>query len=111
MKLAELEPEFLKITGDRTFRTDATIADCDGLMFLCPVCFKKNSGPVGTHRVICWKPHVPQTRRPKPGRWNILGTSFGDLTLQAGSSSVLLTSVLLTGGCKAHFFIRNGEIC
>lgn len=105
MRLADLEPEFLKIVDDRSHRRDATFQDCDGIFFLCPLCFKANNGPVGTHGVICWKPHVPQTRSPTPGRWSIEGTGFHDLSLVAGSSSVLLM-----GGCNAHFFIKNGEI-
>jgi hypothetical protein len=42
---------------------------------------------------------------PTPGRWDFQGTGLQDLTLVAGSSSVLLT-----GGCRAHFFVRDGEI-
>ncbi len=33
------------------------------------------------------------------------GTGIADLTLVAGSSSVALQ-----GGCKAHFFVRDGAI-
>lgn len=107
MRLTELEPEFLKLCDPegKSHRTDATFEDCDGLFFLCPVCFKANGGNVGTHGVICWKPHVPQTIQPTPGRWSQTGSGFHDLSLVAGSSSVLLQ-----GGCNAHFFIQNGEI-
>jgi hypothetical protein len=106
MKLTALDPRFVKIEGECSWRTDATISDCDGLIFLCPVCFRKNRGPVGTHSIICWKPHVPLSRSPGPGRWNILGTSIDDVTLQAGSSSIHLTGP----GCGAHFHIRSGDI-
>lgn len=106
MRLTELEPRFLKIIAEDHWRSDATMDDCDGLMFLCPTCFKNNGGNVGTHSIVRWKPHVPQTQTPKPSRWNILGTSFEDLTLQAGSSSVHLPGSV----CGAHFFISNGEI-
>ena len=107
MRLTELEPEFLKLSDPegKSYRTDATFQDCDGLFFLCPVCFKNNNGPVGTHGVICWKPHIPQTVAPTPGRWSQNGSGFHDLSLVAGSSSVLLQ-----GGCNAHFWITNGEI-
>lgn len=109
MRLTELEPQFLKLCdpAGHSFRTDATFEDNDGLWFLCPVCFKNNGGNVGTHAIICWKPHVPQTIQPIPGRWAQTGSGFHDLSLVAGSSSVLLSG---EGGCKAHFFIRNGEI-
>lgn len=105
MRLTDLEPQYLKRIDDAHWRHDATREDADGLMFLCPVCFKANSGPIGTHRVICWRPHVPQTTRPTPGRWEIQGANFDDLSLVAGSSSVALQ-----GGCNAHFFVRGGEI-
>lgn len=111
MRLRELEPEFLKITGEDTFRhykedgSLYSLSEADGVLFLCPVCFKTNSGPIGTHSVICWQPHVPQNIGPVPGRWSFSGTGLNDLTLTAGSSSILLM-----GGCNAHFFITNGEI-
>ena len=76
-------------------------------MFLCPKCYVANAGAVGTHSVICWAPQVPQTIDPKPGRWELVGTSLDDLTLRAESSSVLLTT---EGGCQAHFFVENGVI-
>lgn len=83
-----------------------TPAEADGIMFLCPQCYKdKGNTSVGVHSIICWNPSVPQSMNPKPGRWNLLGTSIEDLTLQNGSSSVALT-----GGCNAHFWINNGEI-
>ncbi len=105
MKLTELEPKFVKMESESIWRTDAAISDCDGIEFLCPKCFAENNGPVGTHMIICWKPHIPQTIYPAPGRWNFEGASLDDLSLVAGSSSVALLS-----GCKAHFFVTNGEI-
>lgn len=106
MKLNELEPEFIKITGDAIERIAENITEADGILFLCPLCFQNNGNSnIGTHSVLCWQPHVPQDRDPKPGRWKFEGTGINDLTLVAGSSSILLN-----GGCAAHFFIRNGEI-
>ena len=103
VRLTDLEPKFLKIKDERTFSTDASIQDGDGLMFLCPKCYVGNSGKVGTHQVICWRPHVPQTMEPIPGRWEWKGTGFDDITLFAGSSSIQLI-----GGCGWHGFITNG---
>src|SRR5574342_554084 len=90
MRLTELEPSFLKRLDDKTFRRNTPFAEADGIIFLCPKCFVANKGPIGTHSVICWRPHVPQTTTPVPGRWEFQGTGFDDLTLVAGSSSVLL---------------------
>jgi hypothetical protein len=81
------------------------IADADGVGFLCPKCFKTNGGRVGTHAVVCWRPRVPPDVDPKPGRWEFVGTGLDDLTLVAGSSSVLLS-----GPCGAHFHVRGGAI-
>lgn len=123
MRLREIEPEFLQrriepchagasgcsIVSEHDKHevrpsVDA-IDEADGLFFLCPKCFMANSGPVGTHRVLCWRPRVPPDVDPKPGRWEFQGTGFDDLTLVAQSSSILLV-----GGCGAHFFIERGEI-
>lgn len=100
------DEDFEERTGPHTYLINVdTVAEADGVIFLCPKCFTANGGSVGTHSVICWRPHVPQTEDPKPGRWEFQGTGLADLTLVAGSSSVLLQ-----GGCNAHFFVRASEI-
>jgi hypothetical protein len=105
MLLSDLEPQFLKREDNHRFQCVATLAEADGIKFLCPKCFTANNGAIGTHGVICWSPSVPQDTRPTPGRWEMQGTGIDDLTLVAGSSSVALK-----GGCEAHFFVRNGAI-
>lgn len=105
VKLTDLEGRFLRRVDDKHYENVDTIEEADGVLFLCPTCFKVNQGAVGTHSVICWQPHVPQSTFPRPGRWKFEGTGLSDLTLVAGSSSILLK-----GGCNAHFFIRNGLI-
>lgn len=81
MRLAELEPKFLRHESDTSHRRVETMAEADGVMFLCPTCFRKNNGPIGTHVVICWSPSVPQTTSPTGGRWPMTGTGLDDLTL------------------------------
>lgn len=107
MKLTDLEPSFLKFDPEtpKTFRMSDDIQGADGISFLCPKCYAEKGGPVGTHSVICWAPQVPQSTSPQPGRWSLVGTGYADLSLVAGSSSVLLM-----GGCNAHFFVKGGEI-
>lgn len=105
MKLSELSPIFLKIITPHEYE-EVGVENCDGIRFLCPKCFMANKGPIGTHAIICWKPHVPQTIPPIPGRWNFEGNLIENLTLRAGSSSILLQGER----CKAHFFIKNGMI-
>lgn len=108
MKLTELEPQFLRYEkrpdGEFLVKVD-TIAEATGIIFFCPKCWKSNGGPGGTHSVICWTPAVPPEVNPKPGRWSFVGTGLHDLSLVAGSSSILLTA-----GCRWHGFIRLGEV-
>lgn len=104
MRLSELQAQFLRRVDDTCFSYVQTAGEADGIIFLCPVCFERNKGPIGTHSIILWRPRVPQTTHPTPGRWEFQGSSLGDLTLVAGSSSVQLLAP-----CNAHFFVRCGS--
>lgn len=116
MRLTDLEPQFVRYRreGDNVFLPYVdTIAEAQGVMFLCPLCFAKNGGKVGTHRVLCWSRSrgVPDDVEPKPGRWTLEGTGYADLTLNgdaAGGGGA--RSVLLTSGCAWHGFVTNGEV-
>lgn len=115
-KLTELEPQFLHWSpdtwpnrlGQKTVRHVPTLAEANGIFFVCPVCLAANGDRrPGVHGIECWNPGVPiDTGLPGPGRWSFEGTGYADLTLVAGSSSIHLTGP----GCGAHFFIINGEI-
>jgi hypothetical protein len=95
-----------EVEGPREYHVNVdAIEDADGVRFLCPKCYLANAGARGTHSVLCWRPRVPAGVFPMPGRWEFVGTNLSDLSLVAGSSSVLLTA-----GCKAHFFVEKGEI-
>ena len=126
MKLTELDAKFYRREMQertRTLRRDdgmteevtgpcevyipvETLAEADGVQFLCPLCFKQNGGPVGTHWVHCWfVGKVPDGTEPGPGRWNPSGTGLHDLTfVPLGAVSVQLLS-----GCRWHGHVRNGE--
>jgi hypothetical protein len=107
LRLTDLEPEFLKIESAKSFRRLDDIAQADGVGFVCPKCFVDNGNTtIGAHHIICWHPRVSQEISPGPGRWELLGSGYHDLTLRAGSSSVFLTGP----GCGAHFYITNGEV-
>lgn len=111
MRLTELKPQFLTTTPDGKEHTYVdTIAEAQGILFLCPKCFVANGGSGGTHAVICWSSSrgVGPDVDPKPGRWVLSGTGYGDLTLdgEPGKSR----SVLLTGGCQWHGFVTAGEV-
>jgi hypothetical protein len=85
-----------------------TLAEADGLNFLCPKCYHANKGAVGTHRVTCWfEGCVPDDASPGPGRWTPEGSSLADLTF-IPSEREKAVSVLLKGGCGWHGFIVGG---
>lgn len=106
--LRELEARFIRLemVAEREHLVDVdSIRQADGVIMLCPKCFDDPPvGRVGTHSILCWSPAISQDHDPKPGRWNLVGTTIDDLTLVAGSSSVLIQ-----GGCCAHFFVRAGR--
>lgn len=115
MKLTELEPRFLRYepreNGSVYFVPVETIEEAQGVCFLCPLCFRKNSGPIGTHSVICWSRSrgVPDDASPAPGRWTLRGTGLADLTLD-GDPPGTARSVLLNGCCQWHGFITDGQV-
>lgn len=85
-------------------------ANAHGIMFLCPVCFKANGGPVRTHSVLTSFAgrDVPDDRgshnkEGKPSRWNIVGgTGLSDLSLTP--------SIALTDGCMWHGYIGSNGV-
>ena len=74
-----------------------------GVMFLCPTCFKKNAGPIGTEHIICWfkDRSVPAEAFPGPGRWVASGSGFEDLTL---------TPSVNVAHEHWHGFVKLGEV-
>jgi hypothetical protein len=112
-RLSDLDPHLLKILDERTYQFEGVpFAEGQGVQFDCPVCFERNGrSSIGVHAVICWfdGKGVPAQFDPKPGRWTPAGTGLEDLTLNAPSFTPA-RSVLLTGGCGAHFFVTNGEV-
>ena len=97
---------FFNEQGKEIWTPAATLQDARGLMFLCPTCYVQNGySNVGVHWNMCWSPDVSQDFHPNPGRWEIVGTGLEDVSLVAGSSSVLCK-----GDCGAHFFVTRGKI-
>lgn len=101
MRLADLDPCWMRVAGP----SPDSMADAQGVLFLCPVCYQANGGAVGTHSVLCWfrGRDVPDSETPGPGRWNASGATFDDLSL---SPSVHLSGA----GCGWHGFVTNGEV-
>ena len=110
MKLRELDGKFVRLVtedGHTFYETVDRLEDAQGIMFLCPLCFERNSGSIGTHSVLCWFMNrgVPDSEDPKPGRWTPSGSGLDDLTFVGPAAA----SVLLTSGCNWHGFVRNGD--
>lgn len=105
LRLRDLIPRLLKVDSPSKWHEVQEVAGADGVSFLCPKCFRANKGPVGTHSVVCWRPGVSPDLRPGPGRWLLVGASLDSLSLVASSRSVRLE-----GGCRAHFYVKNGEV-
>lgn len=111
MSLTELEPQFVKAWVEaarpngwaRGWSYVDAIELAEGLQFLCPACVGLSGG---AHSILCWSPKAPPDMVPGPGRWHLEGAGYDDLTLRGVHSD----SVLLTSGCRAHFFVRNGRI-
>lgn len=107
MRLVELDPKFLarKPTNDvdypHVLEHVVTLAEADGIRFLCPKCFMEHGGPEGTHQI-----RIPFVGRGLgPAGWQVSGTTFSDLTL--------MPSIALPadgGGCGYHGFVTNGEV-
>jgi len=129
MRLIDLEPQFVRFEtriekwtrvlgdpatwkpGDPTEEVEGprvyhvyvdTLAEAQGVRFLCPGCFAKNNGPVGTHCCIVWFAGrgVPDDADPKPGRWQVSGTGYHDLSTTP--------SILIPGDW--HGYITNGNV-
>lgn len=113
-RLRELQAAFIRheVRDGSTYHVHVdSIGEAQGVQFLCPKCFAANSGPVGTHLVMCWSRSrgIADDVMPGPGRWSMHGTGLDDLTLNADPPSEA-RSVLLTGeGCGWHGFVTNGS--
>lgn len=105
MRLVELEPCFVRvIEPGKVHREVDDIAEAQGIRFLCPACFARNDGPVGTHSILCWfrGRGVGDAEVPGPARWDAAGTGYGDLTLAP--------SIRLTSGCAWHGYVVGGAV-
>lgn len=108
LRLRDLDAEFVQRwarEGQTGWSRVDSLAEADGVWFLCPKCYLANGGEIGTHHVLCWfVGKVPDDVAPRPGRWVPSGTGIDDLTFVGPAAA----SVLLTSGCQWHGYIRNG---
>lgn len=111
MRFIDLHPQFVQLTRTSDpcarwpFHPVGTLAEADGVMFLCPVHFEKNGGASGTHSVICWFKNrdIPDELTPGPGRWE---ADCGE----GGLATLTLTPSVDLGNGDWHGFIKNGEV-
>jgi hypothetical protein len=86
-----------------TFHPVESLAEADGVWFLCPKCFVANGGAKGAHTVaILWK-EGPGERFNSGVRWNLAGgTGLDDLALTP--------SIQCHGGCEWHGFVGSSGV-
>lgn len=113
MRLTELEPKFIRYEGRNIKHHLPSTTGAQGVMFLCPACFVKNKGAVGTHLIEVSFADRGVTddqgsvnREGKPSRWSVSGTSYDNLTL---TPSILIDPA---GECCPgwHGFVTSGEV-
>lgn len=110
MTLKDLEATFIRYT-DTGYSIGFDLQNAQGILFLCPLCFVKNNGSVGTHSVVISfadrnvrENEGSMNDEGKPSRWNIIGGSgLDDLQLSP--------SIHLKGSdCGWHGFIGNSGV-
>lgn len=108
MKFTELDPQFIQLARTSespekwSYHYVNILSAADGVIFLCPIHFKKNNGPCGTHSIICWFKgrNIPDELNPGPGRWDV----SGDLV------NLTLNPSIDLGNDDWHGWIKNGEV-
>lgn len=127
MNLNDLDPQFVKYVTQSLeqqfaegrgapaefLRHVGNVQEAQGIVFLCPACFTRNGGAVGTHAIEVSfdgkgvKDHQgSHNRQGKPSRWTVSGSTYEDLTLRP---SILIDPCEPTCG-GWHGFITNGEV-
>jgi hypothetical protein len=97
------------------FHPVETVSEADEVVFLCPLCFAKNNGAVGTHSVFVSfaarnTPDEAGSRdaEGKPSRWTASGQTIDDLVLTP--SIALDVKRKPEEGCHWHGFVGSNGI-
>ena len=105
--LRELEAKWIRHIDDRVSEYVDDFELATGIEFLCPVCFRRNGGPVGTHITRCWfaERGVPPDQAPGPGRWlPSPAATFDTLTfVNPGQRSI-------RSGSHWHGYVKAGRV-
>lgn len=128
IKLRELEAQFLKArwrteqtpqvawTGPFwSYRRVDVLAEADGIRFLCPLCWRMNDGPVGTHVVMigfvgCPKDAYSKDFNGNDVAWHAHGTGYDDLVLTPSINLDDPLYIQVEGGCRWHGFVGSGGV-
>lgn len=91
-----------------TFLPVDCIGEADGINFLCPLCYQRNRGEIGTHLIHIHfegrgsPDHLGVNSEGRTSRWHVKGNDFHDLTLSP--------SIHVKSGCGWHGFVTHGQI-
>lgn len=98
LKLADLDPHFLKAVSRLDYECTDDIAEADALQLRCPACHwaGHRTGNDHAHAIILWR---------DPASWRFAGQGYRDVSLMAGR-----TLVTMVGGCRARFYLRDGKV-
>ncbi len=110
-RLADMEGRLYRREADGALVRVETVAEADGVMFLCPSCYDRNSGDVGTHSILVWIAgrEIPASETPLP-RWDASGTALADLTLRP-SINLHPDANRHPNACLGwHGWVRAGEL-
>lgn len=98
-----------------SYRKVDTLVEADGIKFLCPGCYARNNGPVGTHIVMvgfvgCPKDAYTTDYAGNHVAWHPSGSGYDDLVL---TPSIDLAPpgayIELKDGCRWHGFVGTGS--
>lgn len=112
LRLADLEPQFLTYIGDGRRKHVDTLAEAQGIFFLCPVHAPQiYTGPNGGHGVeVTFAGRGVSDAEGShdfdgnPSRWQVAGTDYEDLTLAPS------IDISRGGGCTWHGYITSGRM-
>ena len=116
MKLVQLEPQFVQYFEDETgnhLRHAPDLGHAQGIQFLCPSCFVRNGGAVGTHLIEAsftgtgvLDHQGSHNRKGEPSRWTASGSMYVDLTLRP---SIQIDAA--KPACDGwHGFVTKGDV-
>lgn len=128
MKLVDLAAQFLKAVWVATqtpgltwmgphwgYRKVNTLAEADGIRFLCPLCWARNGGAAGTHFVLIGFVGCPADAYTldfdgKHVAWHVSGTGYHDLVLRPSINLDDPKYIQVKTRCRWHGFVGYGGV-